>query len=67
MSEYIEMLDTPKREHTNNGMPSPVGFELRLQSLNRAVASETGGTSGLTPWEDHQWSAEDQTLNRATP
>ena len=32
--EYIEMLYNPKRQHTNNGMLSPVDFEARQQKLN---------------------------------
>ena len=32
--EYIEMFYNPKRKHTNNGMLSPVDFEIRQQKLN---------------------------------
>lgn len=34
--EYIEMFYNPKRKHTNNGMLSPVDFEIRQQNLNEA-------------------------------
>lgn len=34
--EYIEMFYNPKRKHTNNGMLSPVDFEIRQQKLNDA-------------------------------
>jgi putative transposase len=35
--EYIEMFYNPKRKHTNNGMLSPVDFEVRQQKLNEAA------------------------------
>jgi putative transposase len=35
-SEFIEMFYNPKREHTNNGMLSPVGLEARQQKLSEA-------------------------------
>jgi len=34
--ECIEMFYKPKRKHTNNGMLSPVDFEIRQQKLNKA-------------------------------
>jgi putative transposase len=34
--EYIEMFYKPQRKHTNNGMLSPVDFEIRQQKLNQA-------------------------------
>jgi putative transposase len=34
--EYIEMFYNPKRKHTNNGMLSPVDFEIRQQKLSEA-------------------------------
>ena len=34
--EYIEMFYNPKRKHTNNGMLSPVDFEIRQQKMNEA-------------------------------
>ena len=34
--DYIEMFYNPKRKHTNNGMLSPVDFEIRQQKLNEA-------------------------------
>ena len=36
VSEYIEMFYNPKRKHTNNGMLSPVEFEIRQQKLTTA-------------------------------
>jgi hypothetical protein len=43
--EYIDMFYNPKRKHTNNGMLSPVGFEIQQQKLNDAGVWETTGTS----------------------
>ncbi len=34
--DYIEMFYNPKRKHTNNGMLSPVDFEIRQQKLTEA-------------------------------
>lgn len=34
----------PKRNHTKNGMLSPVDFEIRQQKLTEAGVQETGGT-----------------------
>ena len=34
--EYIELVYNPKRKHTNNGMLSPVDYEIRQQKLNKA-------------------------------
>lgn len=34
--DYIEMFYNPKRKHTNNGMLSPVDFEIRQQKMNKA-------------------------------
>jgi putative transposase len=34
--EYIEMVYNPKRKHTNNGMLSPIDFEIRQRKLNQA-------------------------------
>ena len=34
--EYIELFYNPKRKHTNNGMLSPVEFEIRQRKLNEA-------------------------------
>jgi putative transposase len=34
--EYIELFYNPKRKHTNNGMLSPVEFEIRQQKLTEA-------------------------------
>ena len=34
--EYIELFYNPNRKHTNNGMLSPVEFEIRQQKLNEA-------------------------------
>ena len=34
--EYIELFYNPKRKHTNNGMLSPVDFEIIQQRLNQA-------------------------------
>jgi putative transposase len=35
--EYIELFYNPKRKHTNNGMLSPVDYEIRQQKLNKAA------------------------------
>jgi putative transposase len=34
--ECIELFYNPKRKHTNNGMLSPVDFEIRQQKLTEA-------------------------------
>jgi len=34
--DYIEMFYNPKRKHSNNGMLSPVDFEIRQRKLNEA-------------------------------
>ena len=34
--EYIELFYNPKRNHTNNGMLSPVDSEIRKQKLKQA-------------------------------
>ena len=34
--DYIEVFYSPKRKHTNNGILSPVDFEVRQQKLNEA-------------------------------
>lgn len=34
--EYIELFYNAKRKHTNNGMLSPIDFEIRQQKLNQA-------------------------------
>ena len=43
--EYIELFYNPKRKHANNGMLSPVDFEIRQQKLSEAGIEETRGTS----------------------
>jgi hypothetical protein len=43
--DYVEMFYNPKRKHTNNGMLSPVEFEVRQQKLNEAGVYETRGIS----------------------
>ncbi|RVT87389.1 hypothetical protein DXV76_04730 [Rhodobacteraceae bacterium CCMM004] len=43
--EHIELFYNPKRKHTNNGMLSPVDFEIRQQKPNQAGVWETKGTS----------------------
>ena len=45
MFENIEMFYNPQREHTHNGMLSPVDFETRQFNLNKAGVQETRGTS----------------------
>lgn len=47
MFDYIELFYNPKRTHTNNGMLSPVNFEIRHQKLNQAGFYKTRGTSIL--------------------
>ncbi len=34
--EYIELFYNPKRKHTNNGMLSPVHFQIRQQKMKQA-------------------------------
>ena len=50
--EYIELFYNPKRKHTNNGMLSPVNFEISQQKLNKAGVYETRGTSDLLTASD---------------
>ena len=45
MFEYIELFFNPKRKHTNNGVLSPVEFEIREQKLTEAGVQETRGAS----------------------
>jgi transposase InsO family protein len=34
--DYIEMFYNPTRKHTNNGMLSPVDYEMKQQRMNEA-------------------------------
>ncbi len=34
--DYIEMFDNPTRKHTNNGMLSPVDYEIKQSKMNEA-------------------------------
>ena len=34
--DYIEMFYNPTRKHTNNGMLSPVDYEMKQQKMNEA-------------------------------
>ena len=34
--DYIEMFYNPTRKHTNNGMLSPVDYEMKQQKTNEA-------------------------------
>ncbi len=34
--DYIEMFYNPNRKHTNNGMLSPVDYEIKQQRMNEA-------------------------------
>ena len=34
--DYIEMFYSPTRKHTNNGMLSPVDYEMKQQKMNEA-------------------------------
>ncbi len=36
MFDYIAMFDNPTRKHTNNGMLSPVDYEMKQQQMNEA-------------------------------
>lgn len=40
--DYIDMFYNPKRKHTNNGMLSPVDFEIKQQKLTRQVSRKLG-------------------------
>jgi putative transposase len=33
---YIEMFYNPTRKHTNNGLLSPVDYEMKQQNMNKA-------------------------------
>jgi putative transposase len=41
----IEMFYNPKRKHTNNGMLSPVDYEIKQQRMNTAGVYKSRGTS----------------------
>ncbi len=45
--EYIEMFYNPKRKHMNDGMLSPVDFEIRQRKQSEAGVQETSGNSEL--------------------
>ena len=34
--DYIDMFCNPTRKHTNNGMLSPVDYEIKQQRMNKA-------------------------------
>ncbi len=34
--DYIEMFYNPTRKHTNNGMLSPVDYEMKQKKMNEA-------------------------------
>ncbi|WP_233155284.1 hypothetical protein, partial [Sedimentitalea arenosa] len=57
----IEMFYNPKRKHANNGMLSPVDFEIRQQKPNQARVKETRGTLlffmevSSSHSRDHNW------------
>ncbi|MEP3342566.1 MAG: IS3 family transposase, partial [Hyphomicrobiales bacterium] len=34
--DYIEMFYNPTRKHTNNGMLSPIDYEIKQQKMNEA-------------------------------
>jgi putative transposase len=34
--DYIEMFYNPNRKHTNNGMLSPVDYEITQRNINKA-------------------------------
>ena len=34
--DYIEMFYNPTRKHTNNGMLSPVDYEMKQRKMNEA-------------------------------
>jgi len=34
--DYIEMFYNPTRKHTNNGMLSPVDYEIKQKKMNEA-------------------------------
>ena len=36
--DYIEMFYNPTRKHTNNGMLSPVDYEIKQQKVNKPGA-----------------------------
>jgi len=42
--EYIEIFHNPTRKHTNNGMLSPVDYEIKQRKINEDGVWETRGT-----------------------
>ena len=47
MKLIVDVFCNPKREHMNNGMLSPVNFEIKQRKLNTADVWETGDASEL--------------------
>jgi hypothetical protein len=45
--DYIEMFYDPTRKHMNNGMLSPVDYEMKQNKSNEAGVEETMGTSNI--------------------
>ncbi|MFT7440517.1 MAG: hypothetical protein ACI83E_002014 [Sulfitobacter sp.] len=43
--DYIEMFYNPTRKHTNNGMLSPVDYEIKQRKMNEAGVYKSRGTS----------------------
>jgi len=43
--DYIEIFYNPTRKHTNNGMLSPVDYEIKQRKMNKAGVKEMRGTS----------------------
>ena len=43
--DHIEVFYNPKFKHTNNGMLSPVDYQIKQQRMNEAGVQEAKGTS----------------------
>jgi putative transposase len=43
--DHIEVFYNPKLKHTNNGMLSPVDYQIKQQRMNEAGVQEAKGTS----------------------
>lgn len=43
--DYIEMFYNPNRKHTNNGIQSPIDYEIKQRKMSEAGVYRSRGTS----------------------
>ncbi|WP_097931047.1 IS3 family transposase [Monaibacterium marinum] len=63
--DYIEIFYNPIRLHTNNGMLSPIGYEIKQRQTNAADVYKSRRTSSRKK-ANPQWSMPSM-LTRAMP